>query len=230
MSQYIRLLPITIFVAALMLSIRLGDIWSGVTQGEAPDVRIQQVAAETKEDKPAPTEATKAEKTTDEAEPTPEGMKRVATTNKDESGIRDISNLSGSEIRLLQELGDRRRILDGRSRELNQREALLKAAEQRLVEKQAELNRIKLQISELLVKKDEEDKGRLSRLVGIYSNMKPKDAANIFNELDLQVLLDVMQSMKERKLAPIVAAMDPKRARTLTRELADRGNVPEIPK
>ena len=60
--------------------------------------------------------------------------------------------------------------------------------------------------------------------------MKPKDAANIFNELDLQVLLDVMQNMKERKLAPIVAAMDTKRARTLTRELAERGKIPEIPK
>ena len=225
MGQYLRLLPITIFVAALMLTVRLGDIWNGVTRGEAPDLRIQQAVAKKAEEKNAA-----GEKPADEAKSAPKGMSRMATTEKDDAEIRDISNLSGSEIRLLQELGDRRRILDGRARQLNQREALLKAAEQRLVEKQAELNRIKLQISELLVKKDEEDKGRLSRLVGIYSNMKPKDAANIFNELDLTVLLDVMQNMKERKLAPIVAAMSPQRARTVTQELANRSSVPEIPK
>jgi flagellar motility protein MotE (MotC chaperone) len=227
----IRLLPITIFLATLMLTVKLGDIWNGATSDDSTIMRIQPTLAQKateKEEQPATKSLAKLDAS--EKKSAPEGMKPVATTDTDESEIRDISNLSSSEIRLLQELGDRRRIIDRRARQLNQREALLKAAEQRLVEKQAELNRIKVSILDLLAKKDEAEKKRLSRLVGIYSNMKPKDAANIFNELDLQVLLDVMQNMKERKLAPIVAAMDTKRARTLTRELAERGKIPEIPK
>jgi flagellar motility protein MotE (MotC chaperone) len=226
----IRLLPITIFLATLMLSVKLGDIWNGATSDDSTIMRIQPTLAQKatkKDEQPATKPLAKLDAPKKSA---PEGMKPVATTDNDESDIRDISNLSSSEIRLLQELGDRRRIIDRRARQLNQREALLKAAEQRLVEKQAELNRIKVSILDLLAKKDDAEKKRLSRLVGIYSNMKPKDAANIFNELDLQVLLDVMQNMKERKLAPIVAAMDTKRARTLTRELAERGKIPEIPK
>jgi flagellar motility protein MotE (MotC chaperone) len=60
--------------------------------------------------------------------------------------------------------------------------------------------------------------------------MKPKDAAKIFNDLDMNVLIDVMQSMKERKIAPIVAAMDAERARNLTQRLAERQSVPSVPK
>ena len=44
------------------------------------------------------------------------------------------------------------------------------------------------------------------------------------------VLLDVMQSMNERKIAPIVAAMDAERARLLTQQLAERQTVPKVPK
>ena len=52
--------------------------------------------------------------------------------------------------------------------------------------------------------------------------MKPKDAARIFEELDLEVLLQVVQRMKEAKVAPILAAMDPKRATEVTTRLAER--------
>ena len=56
----------------------------------------------------------------------------------------------------------------------------------------------------------------------IYENMKPKDAARIFEELDMAVLLDVIERMKERKTAPILAQMNPKRAKAITLELAKR--------
>jgi len=81
----------------------------------------------------------------------------------------------------------------------------------------------------LLDIKEKEESERLNRLVGIYSNMKPKDAATIFNELDMGVLLDVMQSMTARKVAPIIASMDADRARQLTQQLAERRDVPQIP-
>jgi flagellar motility protein MotE (MotC chaperone) len=60
--------------------------------------------------------------------------------------------------------------------------------------------------------------------------MKPRDAATIMNELDLPVLLEVVDRMKEAKAAPILAAMQPDRARQVTAELArqrTRANTPE---
>jgi flagellar motility protein MotE (MotC chaperone) len=50
--------------------------------------------------------------------------------------------------------------------------------------------------------------------------MKPRDAAAIFNEMDLAILLPIVDRMKELKAAPVLAAMEPDRARRLTSELA----------
>src|SRR4029077_19467569 len=57
-------------------------------------------------------------------------------------------------------------------------------------------------------------------LVKVYEAMKPRDAATIFNDLDMPVLLQVADRMKEAKAAPILAAMQPDKARELTARLA----------
>jgi len=55
-----------------------------------------------------------------------------------------------SEFRLLQALAKRRKVLDARSRELAQRQALLKAAEQQLVKCQVELLKIEQNPEQIL--------------------------------------------------------------------------------
>ena len=101
-------------------------------------------------------------------------------------------------------------------------EGLLKAAEQQIVSKQSELKKIRQEIKSLLGTADKQEKQRLQNLVKIYENMKPKDAARIFNELEMRFLLGVMGKMKVRKVAPIIAAMEVKKARAVTRELAEQ--------
>ena len=56
--------------------------------------------------------------------------------------------------------------------------------------------------------------------------MKPKDAARIFDELDMVVLLPVVERMKERVTAPILAKMNAAKARAITEELASRRDLP----
>ena len=53
-------------------------------------------------------------------------------------------------------------------------------------------------------------------LVKVYEAMKPRDAATIFNDLEMPVLLQVVDRMKEAKAAPVLAAMQPDKARDLT--------------
>jgi len=60
----------------------------------------------------------------------------------------------------------------------------------------------------------------------VYEAMKSKDAARIFNTLDLDVLVDVMSRMSDRKISPILAQMEPERARTVTMMLAQNGGLP----
>ena len=50
--------------------------------------------------------------------------------------------------------------------------------------------------------------------------MRPRDAAAILNELEMPVLLQVLDRMKEAKAAVLLAAMLPDRARTATVQLA----------
>jgi len=66
---------------------------------------------------------------------------------------------------------------------------------------------------------------RIKRLVKVYETMKPKDAARIFDQLQLDTLLDVVSLMKESKTALILAAMESRRARELTLALAQRTDL-----
>ncbi len=105
------------------------------------------------------------------------------------------------------------------------RERLLKAAEKRLDKKVAELEVIQKRIKGLLKQYDKEQEAKLKSLVKIYENMKPKYAAIIFGELGMPILLDVVERMREARVAPILAKMSPQKAKRVTTELALRRNM-----
>ena len=52
--------------------------------------------------------------------------------------------------------------------------------------------------------------------------MKPADAARILEGLEMDILIDVLGRMKILRSAPILASMDPVRAREVTARLAER--------
>lgn len=137
--------------------------------------------------------------------------------------------LSETEIDLLMSLSERRRALEDKEADLDGREALLRATEMRVDEKVAELDQAKLEIEMLIGKLDEAEEARLARLVQVYEIMKPAEAAKIFDGLERDVLLQVMERMGERKLAPILAGMNPVLARELTADLALRRRLPDLP-
>jgi flagellar motility protein MotE (MotC chaperone) len=130
--------------------------------------------------------------------------------------------MSQSEIDLLQKLAKRRDELESWGNDLSTREQLLKAAELRMEAKLKELKDIQQKINASLQQHDEEQEAKLKSLVKIYETMKPKDAARIFEQLDMPILLDVVERMKETKVAPVIAGMDSEKAKQLTTEMAKR--------
>ena len=58
--------------------------------------------------------------------------------------------------------------------------------------------------------------------------MKPKEAARIFDQLEIDVLLKVIDRMKSTKTAPVLAAMAPERAKELTMRIAERRPMPKL--
>ena len=128
---------------------------------------------------------------------------------------------------MLENLSERRKSLDARSSELDIRENLLVATQKSVQEKINELKKIEITIRNLLGQHDKQEKSKLLSLVKVYESMKPKDAARIFEELDLNVVVDVAELMEERRLAPVLANMDPIKAKTVTIEIRTRRKLPD---
>lgn len=128
--------------------------------------------------------------------------------------------ISDSERALLVDLRGRRAELDARAAALTSREATLGAAEKRLTARLDELNALQKRLEALEAERKAHDEANWSGLVKLYESMKPRDAATIFNDLDLVVLLPVLDRMNDRKAALVLAAMQPERARQVTADLA----------
>lgn len=109
-----------------------------------------------------------------------------------------------------------------REQRLAQREATMAAAEKRLNDRLAELVVLQQRMQGLESALKERDAANWTGLVKLYEGMKPHDAAVLFNTLEKPVLLEILDRMKPAKASPVIAAMDPERARQVTADLATK--------
>jgi len=130
--------------------------------------------------------------------------------------------VSPAERAILESLQKRRAELDARARELDVREDLLRAAEKRVGGRIDELKDLEARVDAALAQRDEAEVARFKNVVAMYENMKAKDAAKIFDGLDVKVLLDVAKEINPRRMSDILAQMTPENAQHLTVELAVR--------
>jgi flagellar motility protein MotE (MotC chaperone) len=129
---------------------------------------------------------------------------------------------------LLARLAARRSELETYEQELAMRASLIDAAEKRVNERTSTLAALETQISTLVEERKRLEQEQFTAIVSMYQTMKPKDAASIFDELDIEVLVRVAKMMPPRKMAPILAAMVTPRAQELTVRLAaDTSENPE---
>ncbi len=127
-----------------------------------------------------------------------------------------------TEIDLLESLSKRRDELDARERDLQLKSKVLEATEKRIGDKMNEMKTLQADLSKVLAQYNEKQDAQLKSLVKIYESMKPDEAAAIFNEMEMPILLDVIGKMSERKVAPVLANMSPKKAKDVTQELAEK--------
>ncbi len=137
------------------------------------------------------------------------------------------AGLSQQELNVYLTLGQRNRVLDKRESEIATREGLVEVSQQQLDERIQQMEALKTDISGLLGQLDEEEEAQARTLTKLYDTMKPKSAAQIFIDLDKDVLLQVTSRMKADNLAKVMAAMPAKQAADLTIALAARHRLPE---
>lgn len=213
--NWLRLLPVLIVCTVALLGFKLINVWDGVA-GIGVDKAMAQPQAETRPEKSTAPEA--AENTVTPAQPAPSASAERSN---------DISSMSESEVALLQRLSERREILNTRENQLKTRENLLIAAGKRVEERIARLTEIESRIAKLIDIFDAQENARIGKLVQVYQNMKAKDAAAIFDQLDMEVLLAVAQRMEDAKMAEVLGKMKADAAKRLTVEMARQKKLPE---
>jgi flagellar motility protein MotE (MotC chaperone) len=145
--------------------------------------------------------------------------------------------VSASERAILERLQSRRQELEARAREIDIRESLLKAAEKKVESRVEELKGVESRISTATEQKSEADAARFKGIITMYESMKPKDAAKVFDRLEMPVLYQIASQIAPRKMSDILGLMSPEVAERLTTEMARRagsdqsasaGDLPKI--
>lgn len=237
----IRLLPLVAFAAFCLLVLKFaafmlsdGYVLSGSAPAQAqaqPETPAkaqspQKAGGSKDQDSPIPPTGKKiGKKQAQQEKPQEKPKSAVMPTNL---GMGPEAQEGGAEFEVLRSLADRRRTLEKQEEELLLRENLLKAAEKQVEKRISELKNIERQIASTLKKKEGETKQQFTRLVKMYSNMKPARAAEIFNRLEMGVLIDLVSHMKANKMSPILAAMDLSRAEILTLEIANKNKSNQL--
>jgi flagellar motility protein MotE (MotC chaperone) len=217
-----RLLPATMVAMAALLLLKCGLLLQvAVTHDPRADGLMVAAAKaagtdQTKEPaKPAPPPA--AQKA---AAPTASAAAASGTAAPPPAAKDATPPVSESERALLQELRQRRLDLDAQAAALKTRESVLVATEQKLSVRLTELQALQKKLEVLDAAQKQKEEAGWRGLVKLYEDMKPKDAATIFNDLSMPVLLQLMDRMKDAKAALVMAAMNPDKARDVTAQLA----------
>jgi flagellar motility protein MotE (MotC chaperone) len=209
-----RLLPLTIAALALVLvakaealvrfAIEHGETATVITAanaaGHEPPASAEKPAAKPAHSQPQATPPPRAA----DIPPVPDGP----------------PPMTEGEKAVLLDLRARREQLDARDTALANRESMLAAAEKKLSAQIGELRVLQQRLEALDASRQQQESAAWQGLVKVYEAMKPRDAAAIFNELSMAVLLSVVDRMKEAKTAAILAAMLPDKARDVTTQLA----------
>jgi flagellar motility protein MotE (MotC chaperone) len=148
-----------------------------------------------------------------------------------EPGALDLSRpaMTAGERAVLESLVQRRQELEARAREIDVRENLLKASEQRIEARLQELQEAEAKLNGTIKKRDEAEVTKFKNLVTMYENMKAKDAAKVFDRLEMRILIEVVNMMNPRRMSDILAQMSPDAAEKLTSEIANRSGPDRPP-
>ncbi len=202
----IRILPILIFMAVLTLSIKVNNVFDLYNHQIKQKVSISTA------------QALAEEKLNQETAALSKVLQGGAPDNKGEEPPANTA-FTQSEIMILQELAERREALDLRAQEIDKRAIQLKVTEEEINKKLRQLKDYEQKLQKLINAYSEQEQENLNAMVKMYTSMKPKDAARIFNNLDMNITVALLKGMKPSSSSAILSQMDSQKAQAVTAEL-----------
>jgi flagellar motility protein MotE (MotC chaperone) len=128
--------------------------------------------------------------------------------------------MNDEQIDHLSKLNDRKKELDEREEELNRMEQELQAQKTELDKRMQELEGVRRGISSVLEEKVAVDSKKVDTLVLMYSDMKPPQAAKVFETMDEDLAVEILGRMKKKSAADIMNLLKPDKAQVLTEKFA----------
>ncbi|QCO18799.1 flagellar motor switch protein (plasmid) [Azospirillum brasilense] len=223
----LRVLPITLVAILMVLPLKLGSLMEGLPvvaqqfdrefgKHERPWAKDLKAGAETSPDavpEPASTVASPA-------------MAALPMTPAAPPADAALPAASCTDPALRAAIAEQKADVTARTRHLGEAEAVLAAAETRATAQIQKLSAIKRDVEALMQQRSNLQAEDLKRMVTIYETMKPRDAARIFNDLETDIIIDVLDRMAERRSAPIIAELEDGKAREVTRLVLQRRALP----
>jgi flagellar motility protein MotE (MotC chaperone) len=153
--------------------------------------------------------------------PETEAAKQTPVTKPSEPAVDDYTQ----DARIMGELARRKTALDRREKELELREAQVSAAELLARREIKELSSLRGEVEKIVTEQTNDASADLAMLAGLFSNMKPAQAAAIIGKLEIPKAAAILRRLDTRMAGPVLAAMDPSIAAGIAREL-DRAHAP----
>lgn len=115
-----------------------------------------------------------------------------------------------------QGLLDKEKELDERAARLAELESKLQLEKEELDKKIAALEQTRRDIASRLENRVAADEENITKLVGVYSNMKPQAAATVISKLDDELAINILRRMKKQEAGSILNFIEPQKAKTLS--------------
>ena len=132
---------------------------------------------------------------------------------------------------VLRGLEEKKTMIDKQQKSIEQERKELDLFKEQIDEKIENLTALKKQIEDDLVllerkktqkemEKEAEYEGKIGRLVKMYAGMKPKNAAQIVDKMELEVAQEIFMRMREASASEILAFVDSEKAAKISERLA----------
>ena len=109
--------------------------------------------------------------------------------------------------------------LKAKEDELARKERSLRTLEKNLDKKLADLNALEARLKKMIAEADVLKDQKIKHLVGVYTAMKPKNAALVIESLDKDLAVKILSGMRGRNAGEILGFVNPKKAANLSEAL-----------
>jgi flagellar motility protein MotE (MotC chaperone) len=130
--------------------------------------------------------------------------------------------LQPADGKLLEELNRRSATLDKREHDLQTWATQIAAAERLARAQLSELGQMRAELEKVVAQESAASDEDIAILVGLYSNMKPAQAAALLGRLEAPKAAAILEKLDIHSAGPALAAMDPAVAVAITEELSKR--------